>query len=80
MVHSIFLLKVPLLSLVKGSQVGKDHSSSERLSCYFHCQFLICPVNYPYCIHFTNINPSFGFLIKRIPDEPPCYIPRVRSP
>ena len=64
----------------KGSRVGKDHSPSERLSCYFHCQFLIHPVNYPCCIHFTNVNPSFGFLIKRIPDEPPCYIPRVQFP
>ena len=31
-------------------------------------------------IHFTNVNPSFGFLIKRIPDEPPCYKPRVQFP
>ena len=79
-VHLILLLKVPLLSLAKGSRVGKDHSPSERLSYYFHCQFLIHPVNYPCCIHFSNVNPSFGFLIKRIPDELPCYIPRVLSP
>ena len=69
-----------LLSLVKESQVGKDHSPSERLSYYFHCQFLIHPVNYPCCIHFTNVNPSFGFLIKKILDEPPYYIPWVWSP
>ena len=64
----------------EGSQVGKDHFPSERLSYYFHCQFLIHPVNYPCCIHFTNINPSFGFLIKKIPEEPPWYIPQVQSP
>ena len=57
---------------------GRDHSPSEKLSYCFHCQFLIHPVTYPCCIHFTNVNPFFGFLIKRIPDEPPCYIPRVR--
>ena len=79
-VHLILLLKVHLLSLAKGSWVGKDHSTSERLSYYFHCQFLIHHVNYPCCIHFTNVNPSFGFLIKRIPDEPPCYLPQVWSP
>ena len=79
-VHLILLLKVPLLSPVKGSRVGKDHSPSERLSYYFHCQFLIHPVNYPCCTHFTDVNPSLRFLIKRIPDEPPFYIPRVQSP
>ena len=67
-------------SLAKESRVGKDHSPSERLSYYFHCQFLIHPVNYPCCIHFTNVNPSFRFLIKRILDKPPCYIPWVQSP
>ena len=59
---------------------GSHHSPSEKLSYYFHCQFLIHPVNYPCRIHFTNVNPSFGFLIKRIPDEHPCYIPQVRFP
>ena len=76
----VLLLRVPLLSLEKESWVGKDHSPSEKFSYYFHRQFLIHPVNYPCCIHFTNVNPSFGFLIKRIPDEPPCYVPRVRFP
>ena len=74
LVHSILLLKVPPLSLAKGSRVGKDHSPSERLSYYFHCQFLTHPVNYPCCVHFTNVNPSFGFLIKMILDEPPHVI------
>ena len=73
-------LKVSLLSLAKESQVGKDHFPSEKLSYYFHCQFLIHPINYPCSIHFTNVNPSFGFLIKRIPDEPPYYIPQVWFP
>ena len=44
------------------------------------CQVLCHPVYYPCCMHFTIVNPSFGFLIKRIPDEPPCCIPRVLFP
>ena len=72
-------IEVLLLSLVKVSQAGKDYSPSEKLSGYSHCPSPIHPVNYPCCIHFTDINLSFGFLIKRIPDEPPCYIPQVWS-
>ena len=76
----VLLLKVPLLSLVKESWVGKDHSPSEKLSYYFHCQFLIHRVNCPCCIHITNVNPSFGLVIKMISDKPPCHIPQVRFP
>ena len=58
----------------------KGSLSLRKIVLLFHCQFLFHPVNYPCCIHFTNANPSFGFLIERIPDEPPCYIPQVQSP
>ena len=73
------LPKIPLVSLVMELLAGKDHSPLKMLSHCSQCQVLHHPVYYPCCIHFTYVNPSFRFLIKRIPDEPPCYIPWVWS-
>ena len=78
-VSSISLSKASLVSLVMELLVGKDHSPLKILSYCSQCQVLYHPVYYPCCIHLTDVNPSFRFLIKRIPDEPPCYIPQVRS-
>ena len=66
-------------SLVMELLVRKDHSPLKILSYCYQCQVLYHPVYYPCCIHLTDVNPSFRFLIKRIPDEPPCYIPWVQS-
>ena len=78
--YSVHLPKVPQIFPVKEAHVEKDHNPLKSLSCLSHYQVLISPVNNSYCKHFTNVNPSFGFLIKRIPDEPPCYVPQVQSP
>ena len=78
-VSLVFLPKVSLVSLVMELLVGKDHSPLEILSYCSQCQVLYHSVHYPCCIHFIDVNPSFGFLIKRILDEPPCYIHWVRS-
>ena len=60
--------------------IGRKESLSFKILSYCsQCQILYYPVSYPCCIHFTDVNPSFRFLIKGIPDEPPCYIPWVRS-
>ena len=78
--YLIHLPKVPQVCPAREAQVEKDHFYYECLSCSPHYQILISPRNNPYCIHFTNVNPSFGFLIKRIPDEPPCCKPQVQFP
>ena len=78
-VSSVFLSKVVLVSMVMELLAGKDHSPLKILSYCSQCLVLYHPEYYPYCIHFTDVNPSFRFLIKRIPDEPPCNIPQVRS-
>ena len=60
--------------------IGRKGSLSFKILSYCsQCQVLYHPVYYPCCIHLTDVNPSFRFLIKRIPDEPPCYIPQVQS-
>ena len=56
--------KVLLVSLVMELLVGKDHSPLKILSYCSQCQVLYHPVYYPCCIHLTDVNPSFGFLIK----------------
>ena len=78
-VSLVFLPKVSLVSLVMELLVGKVHSPLKTLSYCSQCHILYHPVYNPCCIHFTDVNPSLGFLIKRILDELPCYIPRVQS-
>ena len=78
-VSLVFLPKVSLVFLVMELLVGKDHSPLKILSYCSQCQVLYHPAYYPCCVHFTDVNPSFGFLIKRILGEPPCYIPQVWS-
>ena len=39
---------------------------------------LFCKLSMLYTLHCCQSFP-LGFLIKRIPDKPPCYIPQVRS-
>ena len=69
-VSLVFLPKVSLVFLVMELLVGKDHSPLKILSYCSQCQVLSHPVYYPCCIHFTDVNPSLGFLIKRIQMSP----------
>ena len=78
----VFSLSSKGFSCIPGDGIiGRKGSLSFKNTVLFsQCQVLYHPVYYPCYIHLTDVNPSFGFLMKRIPDEPPCYIPRVWSP
>ena len=68
----VFSLSSKGFSCIPGDGIigRKGSLSLEILSYCSQCPVLYHPVYYPCCIHFTDFNPSFGFLIKRIPDKP----------
>ena len=72
--------KSPQVCLVREALIKKNYCPSQSLFCLFHCPVVTSPENIPCCKHITEVYPPFEFLIKRILDEPPCYILQVLSP